>query len=59
MYFDILNLAAMCRSEALKCLRAGRVELAAKWIDMGKDCCRTARRARITFMTLGDKPLPG
>lgn len=59
MYFELLQKAAACRKEAIRCFGFGKVEFARRWIQLGKGFCRTAANARAVFAQFGsDKPLP-
>lgn len=54
MYFELLEKAAHCRKEALRCLEYGKHAFASRWIAIGRDFVRSAAQARAVFTSLGE-----
>ena len=59
MWFELLKKAAVCRTEAILASKAGKHDVARRWIVLGKGFVTSARSARAVFMSLDDHPLPG
>lgn len=59
MYFELLEKAAHCRREAMRCLEFGKHEFAKRWLKSGRGFIRTAGQVRHVFLSLDDRKLPG
>lgn len=59
MYFELIEKAANCRREAMRCLEFGRYGFAKRWLKSGRGFIRTAGQARLVFLSLDDRKLPG
>lgn len=59
MHTALLEKAARCRKEAVRCFTFGKAQFARRWIELGKGFCHTAANSRTVFRQFGDdKPLP-
>ncbi len=57
MYFELLDKAANCRKDAIRCFALGKQNFARRWIAVGREFVRSAAQARVVFALLGDSSL--
>lgn len=58
MYFELLEKAAHCRREALRCLGLGKTGFARRWLENGRGFIQAASKARRVFAERGEVGLP-